>query len=215
MTLECLALLRVLERDRVIAVIRAGHVADAEGLGRVLALHGIGAVEVTMTTIGALSAIGALRETGAMVGAGTVLTADAAHRCVAAGAQYLVTPTPIPDVAEAAHREGVPVLLGALTPTEVALATRLGSLAVKIFPARLVGPDYLRDLRGPFPDLQLIPSGGIDADNAVGYLDAGALAVSAGGSTIPAAAVERGDLGVIAERVSALTRSLGRVVEAR
>jgi 2-dehydro-3-deoxyphosphogluconate aldolase / (4S)-4-hydroxy-2-oxoglutarate aldolase len=125
-----------------------------------------------------------------------------------AGAQYLVTPTVLPDVAEVAHANGIPILVGAFTPTEVLAAHRLGAAAVKVFPARAVGPSYLRDLAGPLPDVALVASGGIDHANAAAYLDAGALAVSVGGSSVPAGAVERGEHGAIDASLRALVAAI-------
>ena len=115
-----------------------------------------------------------------MVGVGTVLTADQADDAIDAGAQFLVTPSVSEGVASVAAARDVPVIMGALSPTEVRAALDLGAAAVKIFPARAVGPDYLRDLHGPFPAIPLIPSGGVNAGNAAAYLRAGAVAVTAG-----------------------------------
>lgn len=124
-------------------------------------------------------------EHGAAVGIGTVLTADQAKAAIDAGAKFLVTPGLRPEVAEVAVKAGIPFSLGAMTPTEVAQALDLGSAAVKIFPARQLGPVYLKDLQGPYPGIKLLPSGGIDASNAKGYLDAGAAAVCCGTSVVP------------------------------
>ncbi len=128
-----------------------------------------------------------------MVGAGTVLSADQARAALAAGARFLVTPGLPPEAAEIVaegHAAGAAVVLGALTPTEVLTATTLGADAVKIFPARAVGPRYFSDLRGPFPEVALIPSGGVDEDNAAEFLRAGAIAVTAGTSVVQPADVD-------------------------
>lgn len=191
---EAGALLDVLARERVLAVVRAARIADPGGLGRAVAGAGVGALEVTLTTDGALDAIAEIAGVGdVQVGAGTVLTGDDARASVEAGACFLVTPGVLPAVAEVAAESGVPVVMGALTPTEILSAVRLGAVAVKVFPARVGGPAYVRDLRGPFPAVPLVPSGGVDAGNARAFLDAGALAVSSGGGTLPAAPIERGE----------------------
>jgi 2-dehydro-3-deoxyphosphogluconate aldolase/(4S)-4-hydroxy-2-oxoglutarate aldolase len=151
-------------------------------------------VELTFTTPDVLTHLRRAAETagstGALVGVGTVLTAPDADAAIDAGARFLVTPGLRPAVAEVAVRRGVPVFLGAFTPSEVAQAVDLGSTAVKIFPAGRLGAGYLRDLHGPYPGVALLPSGGIGAGNAAEFLDAGALAVCAGTSVVPPQAVQ-------------------------
>jgi 2-dehydro-3-deoxyphosphogluconate aldolase / (4S)-4-hydroxy-2-oxoglutarate aldolase len=143
-----------------------------------------------------------------LLGVGTVLTADEARAAIDAGARFLVTPGLRPAVAEVAVAAGVPVMLGAFTPTEVAVAVDLGSAAVKIFPAGRLGPKYLSDLRGPYPQVELLPSGGISADNAAAFLAAGATAVCAGTSVVPPAAVMRGHWTEITERARTFAAAL-------
>ena len=206
------AFLSLLAEDRALAVVRAGSIPDAAGLAGALAAGGIRALELTFTTPDVLAhvrrAAEAAAEHGAAVGVGTVLTADQARAAIDAGARFLVTPGLRPEVAAVAAAAGVPFSLGAMTPTEVAQALDLGSAAVKIFPARQLGPVYLKDLQGPYPGIRLLPSGGIDATNARSYLDAGALAVCCGTSVVPPAAVEAGDWDDIAARAAAFTASL-------
>jgi 2-dehydro-3-deoxyphosphogluconate aldolase / (4S)-4-hydroxy-2-oxoglutarate aldolase len=202
-------LLAALREDRVLVVVRAARVLDPCGLARTVASSGIRTLEVTLTTDAALDAIREIAGDGSVTaGAGTVLTADDAGAAIDAGAQYLVTPTVLPDVAEVARANDIPILVGAFTPTEVLAAHRLGAAAVKVFPARAVGPSYLRDLAGPLPDVALVPSGGIDHGNAAAYLDSGALAVSVGGSSVPADAVERGDHDAIDTSLRALVAAI-------
>lgn len=107
-------------------------------------------------------------------------------------ARFLVTPAVVPDVIEVGRRRNVPVICGALTPTEVLAATRAGADLVKIFPARLGGPAYIRDLLGPFPQMKFVATGGISAENARAYLDAGAVAVAVGGNLVSEQAVNEG-----------------------
>jgi 2-dehydro-3-deoxyphosphogluconate aldolase / (4S)-4-hydroxy-2-oxoglutarate aldolase len=201
----------VLAEERVVGVVRARRIRDARGLARALAATGVTTIEFTLTTPGALAAIrDVASDESTLVGAGTVLTADDARTCVSAGARFLVTPAVVPEVAEVAHEAGVPVLMGALTPSEVLAATLAGATAVKVFPARLGGAAYLGDLMGPFPNVALVPSGGVDPRNARAFLDAGALAVCAGSSSIAPADVERGDHARIAAQVGALVAAVGR-----
>ncbi|MBQ1100638.1 bifunctional 4-hydroxy-2-oxoglutarate aldolase/2-dehydro-3-deoxy-phosphogluconate aldolase [Streptomyces sp. b94] len=179
-----------LSRDRLAAVVR-GRSADA-ALRTVLTLveEGIGLVEVSLNTDDACGVIArAARAVGedAVVGAGTVVTRDDLLRAQDAGATWVVTPTGGDAVAAAAQR-GMPVLAGALTPTEAAAAMAAGATAVKLFPASLGGPAYLRALKDPFPDMPLVPVGGVDADLAPEYFAAGALAVGVGSPLVGDAA---------------------------
>ena len=195
-------LIPTLERDRALAVVRAPRVDDPAALCRALAAGGIRTVEFTFTTPG-VEAVIAEAVRGAhdvIVGAGTVTDARSAEAAVAAGAQFLVTPGISEGAAGVAREAGIPILLGALTPSEVMRALALGAAAVKIFPAGLVGPAYLTDLRGPFPDVPVVPSGGLDARNAADWMRAGALAVTAGSSVVGAALVEAADWATVTAR---------------
>ncbi|WP_347039009.1 bifunctional 4-hydroxy-2-oxoglutarate aldolase/2-dehydro-3-deoxy-phosphogluconate aldolase [Glutamicibacter halophytocola] len=160
---------QLLEADRTLAVVRAESISDASQLAAALGRGGIRTLELTFTTPNVLEHIRRVADTsnehGVMVGVGTVLTAAQAEAALDAGAQFLVTPGLRPEVARVAGERNVPFSLGALTPSEVAQAVDLGSEIVKIFPARHVGPGYLKDLLGPFPELKLLPSGGINEKN--------------------------------------------------
>ncbi|WP_019929686.1 bifunctional 4-hydroxy-2-oxoglutarate aldolase/2-dehydro-3-deoxy-phosphogluconate aldolase [Nocardia sp. BMG111209] len=200
----------VIRSDRALTVVRAPHIPDPRALADTLASAGIRAVELTFTTPGVVEALRAAATSGtAMLGAGTVITAEQAEQAIAAGARFLVTPGLRPEVAKAAARHDIPVVMGALTPSEVLRALDLGATAVKIFPARLFGPGYLTDLRGPFPDVALIPSGGVNTTNAAEFLEHGAIAVSAGTGVVPPAAVAAGRWTEIAERAADFVRALG------
>ena len=202
----------LLAADRTLAVVRAASIPDAAGLAGALASSGIRALELTFTTPDVLThvrrAVDTAGEHGATVGIGTVLTGDQARAAIDAGAQFLVTPGIRTEVAAVASAAGVPFCLGAMTPSEVAQAVDLGSSVVKIFPARQVGPGFLKDLHGPYPGVRLLPSGGIDASNARSYLDAGALAVCCGTSVVPPSAVEAGAWEDIASRAALFTAAL-------
>lgn len=203
--------LDLLARDRLLCIVRANQVADPAGLTAALAGAGIRLVEFTFTIPGVLDVIEAAAEVpGSLVGAGTVLTANHARDAVAAGARFLLTPDVRPDVASAALACGVPLIMGALTPTELSRAFELGAAAVKVFPARIGGPAYLRDLLGPFPGARLIPTGGVNAANARAFLDAGALAVGAGTDVVPPVLVERGEHAAIAGRAREFVQALQR-----
>jgi 2-dehydro-3-deoxyphosphogluconate aldolase/(4S)-4-hydroxy-2-oxoglutarate aldolase len=204
-----LDVLDVLRADRALTVVRADTIPDVVALCHALAEGGLRTVELTFTTPGVLEHLAkAAAVPGVLLGAGTVLTADQARGAIDAGAKFLVTPGLRAPVAEVAAAAGVPVFLGAFTPTEVAQALDLGSAAVKIFPAGRLGPGYLKDLRGPYPGVALLPSGGVSADNARAFLYAGALAVCAGTSVVPPAVVSAGNWAEITERARTFAAAL-------
>ncbi|MGJ4845667.1 bifunctional 4-hydroxy-2-oxoglutarate aldolase/2-dehydro-3-deoxy-phosphogluconate aldolase [Leifsonia sp. Le1] len=199
-------LLDTLRADRAITVVRAPRIDDPSALCAALASGGIRAVEFTFTTPGVerivAEAAAAASEHGALVGAGTVTDEVKAEAAIAAGARFIVTPGLHDGVAAICREAGIPFLLGALTPTEVMRAVEAGAAAVKIFPATLVGPGYLKDLGGPFPGVEFVPSGGLRADNAAAWVQAGALAVTAGSSVVSAATIEAADWDAITERAA-------------
>lgn len=195
--------LATLAEDRVIAVIRAPEIPDAAALAAALAQGGIPWVEFTYTTPGLTAHLrDAASVPGCRTGAGTVLTAAQAEAAIEAGAAYLVTPGCREEVARVATAARVPLVMGALTPTEVAYAVDLGAAAVKIFPAHSLGPRYFKDLNGPYPGVPLIASGGVNATNAADFLTAGAHAVCAGSDVVPAGAVAAGDWPGITRRAT-------------
>ncbi|MEV0287449.1 bifunctional 4-hydroxy-2-oxoglutarate aldolase/2-dehydro-3-deoxy-phosphogluconate aldolase [Kribbella sp. NPDC050820] len=172
-------LLAELRRRKVLAIIRTDDPDRALECIHTLVEAGITALEVSLTTPGGVEAIAKARSTydpSILIGAGTVITPSQADEVAAAGAGFAVTPA----ITRGAHRSvelGLPLLCGALTPTEVVAALDLGATAVKIFPAKVYGPSYFRELRAPLPDAPLIAVGGVDAESAPEYLAAGALAV--------------------------------------
>jgi 2-dehydro-3-deoxyphosphogluconate aldolase/(4S)-4-hydroxy-2-oxoglutarate aldolase len=197
-------LLDSLRAHRLLAIVRG---ADPEAaLTSVLALAdaGIALIEVSLTSAEALATLRRARAAlgpDFALGAGTVLSAEDAERAAEAGATFLVTPALAPSLA-AAGQLGLPVLAGALTPTEVVQASAAGATAVKLFPASLGGPDYLRALRDPFPRTAFVPVGGVDAEGARRYLDRGAVAVGVG-SPLLGDAVAGGDLDALRQRAAA------------
>jgi 2-dehydro-3-deoxyphosphogluconate aldolase / (4S)-4-hydroxy-2-oxoglutarate aldolase len=183
-------LLAELRSRRLVAIIRGTDTDAAVRTASTLAAAGIALMEVSLNTPDALSVISRARAElgdGIHVGVGTVITADDASRAADAGAAFAVTPAITPGLPVLAER-GIPVLCGALSPSEVVAATRQGAAAVKLFPASLGGVRYLKALRDPFPDVPFVPVGGVDADAARGYLAAGAAAVGVGSPLIGDAA---------------------------
>ena len=178
--------------QRLIGIVRMKHYRNAVEIAEALARGGLTVLEYTMSGEGALDCVTQVRATlgeRVCVGAGTVLDAADAEAAIAAGARFIVTPAVVPDVIAVCRRRDVPIVCGALTPTEMLAASRAGADLVKLFPARLGGPAYVRDLLGPFPQLQLVATGGVSAENARSFLDAGAVAVAVGGNLVSEQAV--------------------------
>lgn len=174
----------LLRQSRVIAVLRAPRAADCEAVVETLVRGGVRSIELTLTTPGALDVLPGLvdRFAGdAEIGLGTVTTVGQALAAVDRGAAYVVTPVTSAAIADAVTGRGVPFYPGGLTPTELWSSWSSGATAVKLFPASTVGPGYVGQLRGPFPDLEVVPSGGIELDDVPAWLRAGCLAVSLGG----------------------------------
>ncbi|AEV87698.1 2-keto-3-deoxy-phosphogluconate aldolase [Actinoplanes sp. SE50] len=181
----------------VVAVLRAPTAGAFAPVADVLVAAGITALEVTLTSRGALDAISGLRRRlpqGTVIGAGTVLTPDDAKAAIDAGATFLVSP-----VLDTLTDQPVPCYPGAYTPTEVYTAHRAGAPIVKLFPAGGLKPGYLKDLRGPLPNVRIMPTGGIDLDDIADWLTAGAAAVGLGGPLIGDAATG-GSLTALAAR---------------
>jgi 2-dehydro-3-deoxyphosphogluconate aldolase/(4S)-4-hydroxy-2-oxoglutarate aldolase len=202
-----LAASALLVANPVIAVLRASRASDYDAVVDVLAENGVRSIELTLSTPGTFEYLPALLErTGADVeiGIGTIVTAQQAQRAIDAGARYLVTPVVNLEVIALAVAAGVPVFPGGLTPTELFSAWDAGATAVKIFPAETVGPQYGSHLRGPFPELRFVPSGGIGFDDVPAWLAAGATAVSLGGPLI-GDALKGGSLDALAERARRVT----------
>ncbi|HEX6352426.1 bifunctional 4-hydroxy-2-oxoglutarate aldolase/2-dehydro-3-deoxy-phosphogluconate aldolase [Actinophytocola sp.] len=178
-------LLAELSTRRALCIIRAPEIPDPVGLARTLVEAGFPIVEFALTTPDAPRLMEqASQVEGLILGAGTVMSAQDARDTINAGAKFLLTPGIRPAVAEEAVRQGVPVVLGAMTPTEVFTAIELGSTAVKVFPAARMGPAYFGDLHGPYPGTPLVATGGLNAENAASFLAAGALAVTAGSGVV-------------------------------
>ncbi len=187
--------LAALRATVVVAVLRAPSVAAAVSTVDALVAGGITGIEVTYSTPDVPAVLREVRDrhSDVLLGAGTVRTPAHAEEAAAAGAEFLVSPGTLPDVARAMLATGATVLCGALTPSEVMTAVDLGVHVVKLFPSSLGGPAYLKALRGPFPDVDFCPTGGVDPDNLADWLAAGALAVGAGGELTPARALASGD----------------------
>ena len=173
----------------IVAVVRAD--TGGDDLVRVVeavAEGGVHCIEVTMTTPGALECIRAASEklegADALLGVGTVLDAETCRMAILAGAEYVVSPNLSIPVIQMARRYGKPVVCGAYTPTEILTAWDHGSDFVKVFPASIGGPPYLKAIKGPLPQIPLVPTGGVELDNVGEFLKAGASALAVGGNLV-------------------------------
>lgn len=192
----------LLRSTPIIAVLRATDASLYSPVIDVLVENGIRSIELTLSTPGTFDHLPQLigGDRSAMeIGIGTIVTEEEAQRAIDAGAQYLVTPVMNTGIVELAVRNGVPIYPGGLTPTELFSGWHAGATAVKVFPAETVGPQYGAHLRGPFPDLEFVPSGGVALDDVSAWLNAGATAVSLGGPLV-GDALKGGSLTALADR---------------
>lgn len=183
---------------RLVAILRLDSLDHVEPLVDVLLDAGVRCLELTLTNPQApmwverlLRSNPRFRNGEASLGIGSVRTAEEAKRVLEAGAQFVVTPIVATEAIRLCVERGVPIGAGAYTPTEIAMAWESGASIVKVFPARSLGPGYMRDVLAPMPHLKLMPTGGIDATNAAEYLRTGAVAVGIGGQLCPQALVDR------------------------
>jgi 2-dehydro-3-deoxyphosphogluconate aldolase/(4S)-4-hydroxy-2-oxoglutarate aldolase len=190
-----------------VAVLRLKDPTKLRAVVEALGEGGVRAVETTMTMPGALEALASLSAAlgdRVLIGAGSVLDAETARLVILAGARFVVGPTFSPGVLTTCHRYDVAAVPGAYTPTEIVTAWESGADLVKLFPAGGLGPEYVRDLRGPLPQLRLMPTGGVTIENAVAFLRAGAAVVGVGGALVDREAVARGDYGRVTHQARRL-----------
>jgi 2-dehydro-3-deoxyphosphogluconate aldolase/(4S)-4-hydroxy-2-oxoglutarate aldolase len=205
-----LEILSHLIEGKIVAVVRLDSAEALVNVASALKAGGISTIEFTMSAPGVLEMINqAASHFGrdVLLGAGTVLDPETARAAILAGAEFIVTPTFNPATIELCRRYGKPVVPGALTPTEIQTAWEAGADLVKVFPASVMGPGYLKAVLAPLPHLRLVPTGGVSADNAAEYIKAGATALGVGGKLVDKAIVARGDW-------AAITAEAARLVEA-
>jgi 2-dehydro-3-deoxyphosphogluconate aldolase/(4S)-4-hydroxy-2-oxoglutarate aldolase len=187
----------------IIPVVRASSPREAHMAVAAVSEGGIPIVEITMTVPGAVEVIRELTKggtPGVLVGAGTVLNPESARRCLDAGAQFLVSPGLNLQVIEVAAREGKLMMAGALTPTEVITAWDAGSDFVKVFPCGQVGgAKYIKALKGPFPQIPFVPTGGVNLNTAAEFIEAGAIALGIGGELVSSEALKSNQPEIIIE----------------
>jgi len=200
----------------VVPVVRAASAREARIAADAVCEGGIPIVEITMTVPGAVEVIRELAKNSSgqvLVGAGTVINVEAARRCLDAGAQFLVSPGLNVQVVQLAAAEGKLIMAGALTPTEVITAWEAGSDFVKVFPCGQVGgAKYIKALKGPLPQVPLVPTGGVNLSTAAEFIEAGAVALGVGGELVQAEALKAGKPEIIVENAR---KFLAIVKEAR
>ena len=187
----------------IVPVVRAASAQQAMQAAEAVCAGGIPIVEITMTVPGAIDVITQLAKSmgnDVLIGAGTVLDAEAAERCIDAGADFLVSPGFDLATVQFAKQQGKLIMAGALTPTEVITAWKAGSDFVKIFPCGTVGgAKYIKALKAPLPQVPMVPTGGVNLETAADFIRAGADALGIGGELISAAACQSGNLSVVTE----------------
>lgn len=187
----------------IVPVVRAASADQAMRAAEAVCQGGIPIVEMTMTVPGAIDVIAQLSKTMGseiLIGAGTVLDAETAQRCLDAGAQFLVSPGFDLETVKLANRTGTLVMAGALTPTEIITAWNAGSDFVKVFPCGTVGgAKYIKALKGPLPNIPMVPTGGVNLATAAEFIQAGSAALGVGGELVSAAALRSGDTTQIVE----------------
>ena len=196
-------IIRKIQEIGIVPVVRATSAAQAMAAAEAVRAGGIPIVEITMTVPGAVEVIAQLSKSmgrDVIIGAGTVLDLAGAKRCADAGAQFLVSPGFNFETVKFAQQRDLPMMAGALTPTEVITAWNAGSDFVKIFPCGNVGgPKYIKALKGPLPQVPMVPTGGVNLDTAADYLRAGSAALGIGGELVSAAALQSGNTQEITE----------------
>ena len=197
-------ILNAIEELGVIPVVRAASADEAMRAIDAIKEGGISVLEITMTVPGAVGVIEEVVKrfgSDATVGAGTVLDPETARVCILAGAQFVVSPALNIDTIAMCRRYGVPIIPGALTPTEVVTAWTAGADLVKIFPAgSMGGASYIKNLKGPLPQIKLIPTGGVSLKTAADFIKAGASALGVGTDLVDVKAIRAGEAHVITER---------------
>ena len=189
-----------IEATGIVAIIRASDSAQLIDVVNALRDGGVTCIEVTMTTPNALEVIRQARSAcgeSAAIGVGTVLDAETAQAAILAGAQFVVAPVLDLPTVETCKRYSVPVMPGAMTPTEIVRAWQAGADFVKVFPTSTLGPTFIKDLRGPLPQIKLVPTGGVTLQTVADFIKAGCAAVGVGGALVSSQALANRDFAAI------------------
>ncbi len=207
------AILAKFKAEKVIALIRADSPDGLLDCAKALAAGGLTSIELTMTTPGAIRMIEQATSElpDFMFGLGTVLDTETARAGILAGAKFIVTPAFRPEVIALCQRYSVPIFSGALTPTEILNTWEAGADAVKIFPAEFFGPAYIKSVKAPFPQIEVVPTGGVNAENVGEFLKAGAFATAAGSSLVEAKALKEKNWAAITAKAKAFVAAVAAV----
>ncbi len=202
--------LEILLNSRLVAVVRTSTRKGVIDAVRALKTGGVTCMEITMTIPDGISVIEQLNREmpDILIGAGTVLTPQTVEECVAAGAEFIVSPIFDTEVVSRTRELGKVVIPGALTPTEVVAAWNSGADLVKIFPVARVGPKYISDLKAPLPEIPLMPTGGINAENISDYIHAGADVVCAGSWLVDKEAIAAGDFDTLTKKAEQMLAAI-------
>jgi len=207
------AVLAKIKAEKVIALIRADNPDGLLDCAKALAEGGLTSIELTMTTPGAIRMLekATAELPNFLFGLGTVLDAETARAGILAGAKFIVTPALRPDVITLCRRYSVPVFSGAFTPTEILAAWEAGADAAKVFPAEFFGPAYIKSIKGPFPHIDLLPTGGVTPETVGEYIRVGAYATAAGSSLVEAKALKEKNWAAITARAKAFVAAVAAV----
>ena len=207
------AILPKIKAEKVIALIRADNPDGLLDCAKALADGGLTSIELTMTTPGAMRMLekAVADQPDFLFGLGTVLDAETARVGILAGAKFIVTPAFRPDVIAVCQRYSVPIFSGAFTPTEILATWEAGADAVKVFPAEFFGPGYIKSVKAPFPQIEMVPTGGVNAENVGEFIKAGAFAAAAGSSLVEAKAMKEKNWAAITAKARAFVAAIAAV----
>ncbi|MYF98181.1 bifunctional 4-hydroxy-2-oxoglutarate aldolase/2-dehydro-3-deoxy-phosphogluconate aldolase [Candidatus Poribacteria bacterium] len=200
-----------IEECGIVAIIRANSSNELIEAAVAIQTGGVDVIEITMTTPDALQVIGEVSArlgNAVLIGVGSVLDAETARAAMLAGAEFVVSPVTKPDIIEICNRYGKVVIPGAFTPTEILYAWETGADYVKVFPSSGVGPSYIKDIKAPLPQIPLIPTGGINVNNAAEFLKAGASALGVGSALVSSDIIDSGNFTILTERAEKLVAAV-------
>ena len=203
--------MRRIEACGIVAIIRAKSADELIDAAGAIRTGGVDVIEVTMTTPNALQVIQDVSSAygdSVLLGAGSVLDAETARAVMLAGAEFIVSPVTKADVIDTCNRYGKVVIPGAFTPTEILEAWETGADYVKVFPSSSVGASYIKDVKAPLPHIPLVPTGGINVENAAEFIRAGATALGVGSALVNNQLIEAGKFELLTERAKKLCRAV-------
>jgi 2-dehydro-3-deoxyphosphogluconate aldolase / (4S)-4-hydroxy-2-oxoglutarate aldolase len=207
-----------IEQAGIVAIIRMKEPERVRAVVDAISEGGVRVLEITMTVPGAVDLIRDLAPQmppGFLLGAGTVVDAETVKRVTDAGARFVVSPVFRREVIAACHERDVPVMPGCFTPTEILDAWDAGADVVKVFPATALGPGFFRDVRGPLPQIKMMPTGGVSVENAGDWIKAGAVAVGVGTALLDAKAISAGNYGVLRAKAEQIVQNVRAAQESR